>query len=179
MIATGAQIRAGRALLGWTRQQLATATALHRNSVARWEAADVIPTQCCRVPDACSRIQVALEQAGVETFSRPAPGVRLCRKTKYVTPHERAHAHHGELGKEHKQSKSTSKTRQPVFAAKTTSWRCGATTRSGRPCVRKGLANGRCRNHGGLSSGPRTKAGRMRIAAAQKKRWTRWRRDKA
>ena len=40
--------------------------------------------------------------------------------------------------------------------------RCGARTRLGRPCRRKGLENGRCRNHGGLSTGPRTPEGRRR-----------------
>jgi hypothetical protein len=54
--------------------------------------------------------------------------------------------------------------------------RCGARTRLGRPCIRKALSNGRCPNHGGLSTGPKTEAGRRRIAQAQKRRWTDWRR---
>src|SRR5262249_786506 len=49
--------------------------------------------------------------------------------------------------------------------------RCEARTRSGSPCKRAGLRNGRCPNHGGLSTGPKSKAGRSRIAAAQTKRW--------
>jgi hypothetical protein len=48
---------------------------------------------------------------------------------------------------------------------------CGAKTRAGLPCKRIALRNGRCRNHGGLSTGPKTKAGRSRIAEAQKRRW--------
>jgi hypothetical protein len=36
--------------------------------------------------------------------------------------------------------------------------RCGAKTRKGRPCVAKALPNGRCRHHGGLSTGPRPEA---------------------
>jgi transcriptional regulator with XRE-family HTH domain len=36
----GKQIRAGRALLGWTRSELARAAGLHSNSVAYWENAD-------------------------------------------------------------------------------------------------------------------------------------------
>ena len=31
--------------------------------------------------------------------------------------------------------------------------RCGATTRAGHPCGRYAMPNGRCRLHGGLSSG--------------------------
>jgi hypothetical protein len=55
--------------------------------------------------------------------------------------------------------------------------RCGAKTRRGTSCVRPALENGRCPNHGGLSTGPRTKAGRNRIAAAQRRRWAEWRAD--
>jgi hypothetical protein len=41
--------------------------------------------------------------------------------------------------------------------------RCGAYARStGLPCQAQALANGRCRNHGGLSTGPRTPEGRAR-----------------
>ncbi|MFY9641263.1 MAG: HGGxSTG domain-containing protein [Rhodomicrobium sp.] len=53
--------------------------------------------------------------------------------------------------------------------------RCGARTRTGRPCQRPALRNGRCRNHGGLSSGPKTEAGKKRIALAQKARWKAYR----
>ncbi|MGI9404361.1 MAG: HGGxSTG domain-containing protein [Hyphomicrobium sp.] len=54
-----------------------------------------------------------------------------------------------------------------------------ARTRAGHPCKRKALANGRCPNHGGLSTGPRTKAGRARCAAATHQRWARWREQRA
>lgn len=50
--------------------------------------------------------------------------------------------------------------------------RCDARTRTGEPCKRRGMgAGGRCPNHGGMSTGPRTKAGRKRIALAQRQRW--------
>ncbi len=49
--------------------------------------------------------------------------------------------------------------------------KCGAYARStGQPCQAKALANGRCRNHGGLSTGPRTEAGRKRIGEAARSR---------
>ena len=45
--------------------------------------------------------------------------------------------------------------------------RCGAKTRKGTPCQRPAnKKNGRCRLHGGASSGPRTEVGRARISAA-------------
>ena len=57
---------------------------------------------------------------------------------------------------------------------------CGARTRKGTPCRAKAFANGRCKFHGGLSTGPRTAEGRERIRQAQLRRWARWRvaRDK-
>jgi hypothetical protein len=45
--------------------------------------------------------------------------------------------------------------------------RCGAKTRAGRPCrMRVEFGKARCRLHGGLSTGPKTEAGRARIAEA-------------
>lgn len=42
---------------------------------------------------------------------------------------------------------------------------CGACTRAGTPCKRRDLwSNGRCRLHGGLSTGPRTEQGRRQSA---------------
>lgn len=43
--------------------------------------------------------------------------------------------------------------------------KCGAKTRRGTSCQCKALANGRCRLHGGLSTGPKTDEGRKRAAA--------------
>jgi hypothetical protein len=45
--------------------------------------------------------------------------------------------------------------------------RCGAKTRTGAPCRRPAMSGkSRCRNHGGLSTGPVTLAGKMRAAMA-------------
>lgn len=44
--------------------------------------------------------------------------------------------------------------------------RCGAKTRAGTPCKRAAVSGrGRCPKHGGRSTGPRTEAGRAKIAA--------------
>jgi hypothetical protein len=49
--------------------------------------------------------------------------------------------------------------------------RCGAFARStGQPCQAKALSNGRCKNHGGLSSGAKTPDGRKAIAEATRER---------
>jgi len=45
--------------------------------------------------------------------------------------------------------------------------RCGAKTRKGLPCLCPAMKNGRCRLHGGKSTGPKTEAGKKRIGRAQ------------
>jgi excinuclease UvrABC nuclease subunit len=46
---------------------------------------------------------------------------------------------------------------------------CGAHARStGRPCCAKAMLNGRCRNHGGLSTGPKTDEGRIAEATSRR-----------
>jgi hypothetical protein len=50
----------------------------------------------------------------------------------------------------------------------TTSPRCGAKTRLGGCCAQPAMRNGRCRFHGGKSTGARTAAGRARCAQARR-----------
>jgi len=45
--------------------------------------------------------------------------------------------------------------------------RCGACTRAGTSCRQPAMANGRCRFHGGKSTGPRTREGLARSRAAR------------
>ena len=47
--------------------------------------------------------------------------------------------------------------------------RCGARTRNATACLRAALRNGRCRIHGGLSTGPQTVEGLARSRAANLK----------
>ncbi len=48
---------------------------------------------------------------------------------------------------------------------------CKAFARStGKPCMCKALKNGRCRFHGGLSTGPKTPEGKARISVATRRR---------
>lgn len=63
---------------------------------------------------------------------------------------------------------------------------CGATTRAGHPCEARAVwdkendrpRNGRCRLHGGLSTGARTLEGRERARQAVIRRWERWREER-
>ena len=47
--------------------------------------------------------------------------------------------------------------------------RCGAKTRMGTRCKGPAMRNGRCRMHGGASTGPRTRAGLARSRQANSK----------
>ena len=87
MIASGAQIRAARAILNWKRSDLAAAARLHKNSIAHWEAKGRITPRHYQGPRAGPRrIEDALLKAGVELFNTPTPGVRLCLRTNFQTP---------------------------------------------------------------------------------------------
>ena len=53
---------------------------------------------------------------------------------------------------------------------------CGAKNRRGEPCQCKLLfRSGRCRFHGGMSTGPKTEEGKRKTMAAMQAGWTRWR----
>lgn len=75
MIETGAQIRAGRALLGWRQSDLAKAAGLHPKAVAYWERKTEMRARGEEV--GVGRIRSAFEAAGVSTFINPSPGVRI------------------------------------------------------------------------------------------------------
>lgn len=77
-IVTGAQIRAGRALLGATRRQIAEAAGLHYKAVMYWEKRKNIPAPPeGDTPHACRRIAEAFRLNGVLLTNEPGPGVAL------------------------------------------------------------------------------------------------------
>jgi hypothetical protein len=170
VIVLGAQIRAGRALLDWSRKELASRARLHSNSVAYWEGTERI----CGRQSACERMEAALRAEGVVFFTKPYPGAYLCVEQP-ISGHSSGSPAHGVL---HSRQKGAGKTKSRVPAGMKMDMSlssCGAMTRKGAPCANKPMANLRCRLHGGLSRGPKTVAGRRRIAEAQRNRWERWR----
>jgi hypothetical protein len=53
---------------------------------------------------------------------------------------------------------------------------CGAKNRKGLPCQCKLLLRGgKCKFHGGMSTGPRTKAGKKKSIEALRAGWAKWR----
>jgi transcriptional regulator with XRE-family HTH domain len=76
MVVLGAQVRAARALVGWSQKDLAKAAGLSENAVRYWEE------QHSRIIHRISgtgygpeRIEIALREAGVKLIDDPAPGV--------------------------------------------------------------------------------------------------------
>ena len=176
-IVLGAQIRAARTLLGWSQDELASAAGLHPNAVAYWELTVAIPFGR-HEPHACRKITEALRCAGVEFVGHAKPGVRLVQNANFVMkPPSRRRARRGviRVSSHLAMLLMRTKTLPAVVARRKTSSPCGARTRTGAPCRRMGLGNGRCANHGGMSSGPKTPAGRRRISEVQRKRWAAWR----
>ncbi|MGO2133708.1 MAG: HGGxSTG domain-containing protein, partial [Halomonas sp.] len=56
-----------------------------------------------------------------------------------------------------KWTRATTKGGSTAFPEELSDLRCGAKTRAGTPCKRRDLyASGRCRLHGGLSTGPKS-----------------------
>ena len=73
---TSDQIRAARALLKWSADDLAKAADVGVATVRRFESVEGIPSGQIRVLDA---VKQALEEAGIEFIGSPddRPGVRL------------------------------------------------------------------------------------------------------
>ena len=73
---TSEQIRAGRALLDWTAQNLADQSGVGFTTIVRMESAHGVPPSQAKTLDL---VQKALEKAGIEFIGSPGdrPGVRL------------------------------------------------------------------------------------------------------
>lgn len=91
--------------------------------------------------------------------SRPALGDPRCRVPGAGAGGE-SHRHELDL---RLQAAGAEARDRPALAAP----RCGAKTRAEKPCQSPAMANGRCRMHGGASTGPRTAEGLARIAKAR------------
>ena len=73
---TAEQIRAGRAAVGWSAEQLAKAAGIVRRTVVAIEGAQGVPSSNAQT---LQKIISALEAAGIEFIGTPndAPGIRI------------------------------------------------------------------------------------------------------
>jgi len=152
----GDELKALRTGRGLSRPALAALAGVHPDTVKYWERKAIVDLR----GHAPERILRALGLAGVSRRGT-YPGPRF---SGYFSPLTRARG--GVLVK----------TDLPAVTTRG-NWRCGARTRKGTPCRARALpGQKRCRFHGGLSTGPKTREGRERIAQVQQRRWARWRR---
>jgi transcriptional regulator with XRE-family HTH domain len=75
-MATVEQIKAARALLSWSQEDLAACSGVSLPTVRRFEARSKLRVS----EDARLKIEAALVSAGIEFTNDGAPGVRLHRK---------------------------------------------------------------------------------------------------
>ena len=73
----GAQIRAARGLLGWTRHDLARRAVVSDATLYALESARGAPAN----KSTLASVQSTLEAAGIEFLNGPAPGLRLYPKS--------------------------------------------------------------------------------------------------
>jgi len=144
---TGDDLKGFRIAAGLSRRALADLADLHPDTVRYWESKARVDLRGW-APD---RLLRALGKGDlVERHTYPA------RRTFGVFPHT-MRARGGVLGENGKHAQRQT---------------CGARTRKGAPCRARAInGKGRCKFHGGMSTGPRTPEGRARIAEAQRKRW--------
>jgi predicted transcriptional regulator len=71
---TGRHIRASRALLGWTQEELSKKSKVALGTVKRMEGFD---GPIGARTDTVRKIAATLEKAGIEFFNSDTPGVRL------------------------------------------------------------------------------------------------------
>lgn len=157
---TGSDVRDLRLTRGLTQRQLGKMAGLHPNSVKRLEHRAVIPAFSHARDRICealgiekpARYRATIDRVGPTAFIRlPATGVLPMPGQAVQTASESPP--------------------EPRLTGRAPRRQCGARTRVGRPCRAPARDNGRCRMHGGLSTGPKTPEGRERIRQAQFRRW--------
>ena len=76
---TSAQIRAARAMLDWSREQLSDNSSVGISALMRLESAEGVPSGNIKTFEA---VQKALEEAGIEFLGSPEEGAGVRWKNK-------------------------------------------------------------------------------------------------
>ena len=76
---TSAQIRAARAMLDWSREQLSDNSSIGISALMRLESAEGVPSGNIKTFEA---VQKAFEKAGIEFIGSPEEGAGVRWKTK-------------------------------------------------------------------------------------------------
>lgn len=145
---TGKELAQLRKAAGLTQSQLAKQVHIGRHAVSYWECKDIVDLRSWAV----TRMREVLD----------VPYFRTTTRTRVMGSYplswkEPLWAEAWRAAQKHRE------TQVRVI--------CGAKTRIGTPCKAKSVkGKKRCKLHGGLSTGPRTKDGKLRVSNAQKQR---------
>ena len=152
---TGADLKAERKAAGLSQAKLASLAGIHRLSVCYWEKKSVVGR---RYDWAANRM---LEVLGIKVLYVYAPSTRA-RGDGVLVDSQQEWLDRQYARLKEKALEQAARYRQP----------CSAKTRKGHPCrLMSERGKRRCKFHGGMSTGPRTAAGKAKIAAVQRKRW--------
>lgn len=168
---TGRDVQKARKAAGLTQRQLAERAGLHLNSVKRLERRQGLVLRSS---------WHALGRCGIHLPALPPVEGRCPSPKPAPAIQSSADIDRPKLGQF---SDANAGARQQHGVKAKPSWRprkadrpkCGARTRKGPPCQAPARANGRCRMHGGLSTGAKTEEGLQKIREAQHRRWARYR----
>lgn len=159
---TGAELRRLRKAAGLNQSQLAKKAGPARGAVSYWENKALVEIR----HGAPKAFMVAL---GIEFLPYSATSTRERGDGVLFNDPLQEALDRISARALHRLEQQAARYRQP----------CEARTRKGKPCRNMSEAGRRrCKFHGGMSTGPKTQAGKDRIAAAQRKRWAKWRADR-
>jgi len=169
---TGDQIRQARLALGLTQEELGARAGFHRQCIVRLEgygSLGVLSSSVVSVRAVVKALALPEDVLFLATNAHARP--RVMEWLEQVDAKAEAAA----------QAKSeAAKSRRKMREARRQAWRaereagpkqvkpvCGARNRSGQPCQsKKLLRGGKCKFHGGMSTGPKTPEGLARCAEA-------------
>ncbi|MFD0982826.1 HGGxSTG domain-containing protein [Tropicimonas aquimaris] len=156
---TGDDLKNARREMRWSQRELAQRAGVDRTTVHYWEAKAEIDNRSWAI----GRIADAL---GWRDFQTLIARTLIARTRHGVLDRDKETANLNRLYSGSKGNILHGACNQRVA--------CGAKTRKGTPCkAQSEPGKKRCRFHGGMSTGPKTEEGRLRIAEAQRKRWRR------
>lgn len=184
---TGTALRAARKAAGLSQTALGEKAGIGRHAVSYWECKAHIDQRAWavqRMAEAEPRIQTVLQDWFVNTRAYP---MGVTSNSSALPDNSKSNTRAGdgsyipigidahlEASLVREQLRTQEKEAKRLAHARAI---CGAkTTRKGTPCRNKSEpGRRRCKFHGGMSTGPRTKEGKARIAEAQRRRWAAWR----
>lgn len=145
----GHELAAIRKAAGFTQTELAEIAGIGRHAVSYWERKETVDLRSWAI----GRMRKHLRLPHFLTTTRP----RVMESW---------------LKEAHNPSWTEAWLLKQKIAQASVRVSCGARTRQGTPCKAKSVkGKKRCKLHGGLSTGPRTKEGKQAISTAQKNRW--------